>query len=432
MRAEAIQNPGLYLFACPSIKLIREQAKKLREEAESIGVILRVDELDHKASGSGSVQTRLDASLANINSQHVLHAALFITHESLMGLDLSGFGGWHARIDEAPNAVQSGYVNVPASVGLLKQRLSLRPVGTKGWAEIVPSDDQSGWRDLANDDLLKSLSELLKQAERDHGVFVDSTTWKKSMGWCSVWLPAALHHFASVQIAGASYYASLGAIIAKKHLSNAINFTTRDLPMNRTGFPDINIHYFTRSHESNTELWKTSIGRYNITKICDFLVITEPQLGFWSGNEQVRHLMEHRLHGEPLSPRVAGLNEYFDRTSCAFIYSSKPQKGDRPVMDLFDISPEEVRRAREEEDVLQFIMRGAIRMPDFHKSYDVYVYSKKQAEVLERQLLASSVGSVLLKAETNVGIMDADPYPEKTLKNAIAAGRATARRGKRP
>ena len=126
---------------------------------------------------------------------------------------------------------------------------------------------------------------------------------------------------------------------------------------------------------------------------------------------------------------MAGLNEYRDQTSCAYIYSSKPTKDDEPIMELFGLTADEIRVAREDEDVLQFAMRGAIRNADFGGDYDIYLYRKRQAETLVAQLSASGVGqSVVLVPVPGVGIMDVDPDPLGTLRRAATKAKAVSRK----
>ena len=299
MRVDALAKPGLYLFAMPSIALIREQADAFRAAMPG----LDVTEADSKAKGKGSfgsVQKRLDATLDRITGAGVTHAVVFISHEALMARDLSGFSGWHVRIDEAPNALQGGKVKVPASTGALSQFFSLTPVGGHGWAEVGLANNAPPWRDLENDSLLKSLAEMIKRAGTRHGVFVDQRTWTKEFGWCSIWLPTALSHFASCHIAGAAYPTSLGAVIAKRWLGGAINFIPRPIPMVRTGQPNVRVHYFTQSHEGTSHLWEEHVGREFIVKVCDFLAGLNPPIGYWSGNEEVQKLMDWRVPNGPI------------------------------------------------------------------------------------------------------------------------------------
>jgi hypothetical protein len=266
-------------------------------------------------------------------------------------------------------------------------------------------------------------------SQRHHGVYVNRTEWKKDFGWCSVWLPTALSHFASCQFAGASYPTSLGAVVAKKLLGDELTFRTEVLSANRTAHPTIRVHYFTQSHEGTSKLWSTSPGRAFIVPICDFLGKVVPPIGFWSGNGEVAILMDHRVPGGPIKPKVAGLNEWRDETSCAFIYSSKPMPGDEPLKDLFGLTDDEIRRSREDEDVIQFVMRGAIRNADFGGEYDIYVYSRRQAETLVTQLVASGVGqSVTLVPELDPGVMDKAVNSVEPISNALKEEKAADRK----
>lgn len=179
MRQEALQNPGLYIFAFPSIRLLREQATAFRAEAPTS---VEIVEAHSEAPGGGSVQSRLERNQTHLHQNGVTHAVILITHEGMMGADLSAFADWHVRIDEAPNTLQSNKVSAPASADMLKQLIAIDPVGSQGWSEIRLLGGKQSWRALAEDDLLKPLSEILKQAGRRHGVFVDTIAWKDSFG----------------------------------------------------------------------------------------------------------------------------------------------------------------------------------------------------------------------------------------------------------
>lgn len=230
----------------------------------------------------------------------------------------------------------------------------------------------------------------------------------KSFEWCSVWSPTFLRHTRSLKIAGASYMESLGFRAAQKWWADEVSFQPRVTVRPRTGFPAISIHYFTQAHDGTTKLWEESIGRKFIKAICDYLTVHEPSLGFWSGNEMVSWLMEHRVNGEPLKPKQAGMNKFESAESCAFIYSSKPLDGDAPVRSLFGITDEQILSARETEDIFQFVFRGAIRRPDYDGAYRIYLHTRRQAETLKARIEASGIArSVELVSVDAAGIMDA-------------------------
>ena len=427
MRAEAMAQPGHYLFAYPTTKLIAEQAAAFR--AESPGCL--VVEAHNEMPGSMVMQKRLEAAQKQVAETGRRHAFILTTHASLMNRDMSGFSGWHFRIDEAPASIQNGVERSPLVRDYLAKNFSLVPVGDESWSEVSLTDPKAArsWRE--GDGLTKAQVELLNSASRPAGLFVNVRDWRgKSFQWVSVWSPHVLEGLAaSVKIAGASYLTSIGALVSQEKAK----FIERKIPMLRTGMPTIRVHYFTEEHEGSTALWKTSPGRSFIVKLCDYLVANEPQLGFWSANDPVAHLLEHRVPGEQIRPKVAGQNKFRNLTRCAFIYSAGPTPDDAPLKALFGITDEQIQIARQDEDVLQFVMRGAVRRPDYAGPYDIYLYSRSQAERLEAQLVGSGVGTVELVPVEAAGFMNATrPYGqfevEKPDKVTSTTGRLVSRK----
>lgn len=428
MRAEAIAQPGHYLFAYPTFKLIAEQAKAFRAAVPRGALVV---EAHSDLPGSIVVQKRLDAALKQVAEGGYNHVIILTTHASLMKRNMSGFTGWHFRIDEAPASIQNGVERSPLVRDYLAQNFTLDPVGGQSWSEVSLTDPQAAryWRE--GDGLTKAQAELLNSASRPAGLFLNVRDWGgKSFQWVSVWSPHVLEGLAaSVKIAGASYLTSIGARISQAK----VNFVERKIPMLRTGMPTIRVHYFTEGHKGSTALWSTSRGRSFIVKLCDYLVANEPNLGFWSANDVVANLLEHRVHGDQIDPKVAGQNEYRDLTRCAFIYSARPTPDDAPLKALFGITDEEIQIARQDEDVLQFVMRGAVRMADYAGPYDIYLYSRSQAERLEAQLVGSGVGTVELVPVEAAGFMNAtrpsgQSVAEKPDKVVSETGRLVSRK----
>lgn len=428
MRAEAIAQPGHYLFAYPTTKLIAEQAAAFRAEMSPGSLII---EAHSEMPGSIVVQKRLDAAQKQVAESGRRHVIILTTHASLMNRDMSGFAGWHFRIDEAPASIQNGVERSPVLRDFLGQHFSLDPVGDESWSQVNLTDPKAArsWRE--GDGLTKAQAELLNQASQASRLFVDVRSWaEKTFQWVSVWSPHVLEGLAaSVKIAGASYLTSIGALVSRTR----VNFAERVISMPRRGMPTIRVHYFTQGHEGSTALWKTSRGRSFIVKLCDYLVANEPNLGFWSANDVVANLLEHRVPGEKIDPKVAGQNEYRDLTRCAFIYSARQTPDDAPLKALFGITDEEIQIARQDEDVLQFVMRGAVRMGDYAGPYDIYLYSRSQAERLEAQLVGSGVGTVELVPVEAAGFMYAtrpsgQPMTEKPDKVVSKTGRFVSRK----
>lgn len=381
MRDEAIAQPGLYLFASPTHELIDEQVKDFRKDARG----LKLWAVHSKTGGKGKVEERLEFARSEIVREGHRHAVILTTHDAMMGTDLSEFAGWHARIDEAPAAVQAGSFNISEVRPAIKQRFALQTKPGHDWASLTLIGGSQGWKKLQSSLGAKELVEFYKQAGKPARVFVKTPDWDATdeIDWFSMWTPLELAGFASVQIAGSSYTSSVGYLAAKAIYEDRLEFDERDVPVNRTKQPTITIHYFTDSHRGSTTFWGTSDGRRQIKQVCDHLAKSLPKVSFWSGNTVVQHLMEHRLKGELIAASAAGLNKHRRKRHCAIIFSGKATNADRGMMEVFGLTKDDIERAREDELIRQFTMRGAIRNLTFEGSYDIYVYEKVQAERLK-------------------------------------------------
>ncbi len=198
------------------------------------------------------------------------------------------------------------------------------------------------------------------------------------------------------------------------------------------------IRYYTHGHRASTEWWfptdpekrkdpeKAREGKRCLAAVCHHLEGVQ-DLGYWSGNEAVASYFEQRVPGQQVRPKVAGSNRYRALNSCAFLYSSKARPEDAILLDVFGLTREEVERAREREDVWQFVMRGAIRMPDFEGLYTIHLYDLWQAEALAAMLREEGIADdVVLEPVIEAGILDVarpKPGPEPGAK-AIASNKS--------
>lgn len=410
MREDALSAPGLYLFSMPTKALIEEQAAEFRKAQPSLPVFTVHADIKPKRK----INRQIEEALAAVRDGGHQHAVVMLTHVSMMAEDLMGFHGWHARIDEAPNSVQSGKVAVKGAEALFESLFALEDFGHAKWRVLKPVGPRPSYFETKNNPALAPIEELIRLAYRPSGVLVDIKSFrglKNKMSWWSIWTPADLEGFSSIQIAGASYETSLGAKVLKHWFAKKVRLVPEPLPMRRSGTPSINIHYFTEGHRPSTWLWDQSEGRRRLKAVADWLGANAPHIEFWSGNPEVIKLLEWRVNGESILPRVAGLNKWREAKACALIYSSGRTDDDAPLQAVFDLTDDDIRVAREDEDVLQFVMRGAIRKRDFGGTYDIYLYAKEQAERLADKLIASEVGRVELVPVIDAGIIDLPALP---------------------
>ena len=423
---EMASVPGLYLFAVPRIDLSAEKKQDLEALASRFRTAPKIWEINSDHPKAQSIAKRIEDLPARFENEK--HAIIIVTHEGLMGADLSGFSGWHARIDETPNGLSSGSLRVAASLTGLKASYELRPRGS-GWSHVVATANAPSLPSILKDTLAGPLATIHKHANRPQGVFFDAESWDEvanrggTLTWLSVWTPIALEAFESIKIGASSYEHSLVHRATKTLHPDKIAVKVTTLPARHEIRCRFLIHYFTSAHRGSTSFWKVGDGAKALGAVGGYL--SQRQLGYWSGNELVRERFMYLLSqtgGEEVSPKIEGTNTLKDKTSCAYIYSSKRQDGDKPIMDIFGLDAEDIEKAREQEDVFQFVMRGAPRNPDYEGDYHIYLYSKDQADCLASALRAHGVTMIDLCPVEDAGIMDLirerKPRPVKEVDKA--------------
>lgn len=428
MRRAAINQLGRYIFAFPTIDLIREQLAEFRREAPWLAVA----EV-HSECSSRPIDRQLKDAAAALSADCQEHAVILITHTVALGHDLSAFRGWHFRMDEAPDAVRAGTISLQGgSHYQWANTFDLEPIGTSGWAQLVPREDGKSWHDIGQDTLLRAAGPLINQAQKAGGAMVDIRDWAEvnRFRWCSIWLPTSLASFATIEIGGAGYLSSLGAHLCRSLLGDGIDFAIRDATVSRSRQPSIEVRYF-RFEECTTVFWAATEGRRVLALISDHLRSTCPHLGFWSGNDAVRSYLDHRLPGLAIAPKAAGLNAHRARTCCAIFYSSKATPQDSVLVQEFGLSKDMIRTAREDEDIYQFAFRGAIREPSYGGQYLVYVYSRAQALRLAEKFTSAGLTDVAVNLEAVPGLAVAPTSSSLTTKTVLTDAQRRERKSLR-
>jgi hypothetical protein len=336
-----------------------------------------------------------------------------VTHEGLWTGDLSKFADWHARIDEIPDTVTSNQFQAGAAYQHLEPSYDLDPVGDGRWWHVKTKASAPSLNEVLNDTAAKPLASFHKAARSSSGVFVDVSDWRDTRGkkrnirWWSLWTPLALENFSSVEIACAGYENSVCRHVMKNWFSDRVTFEDRiiggDVPRASCA---VRIQFFTEGHTGSTAFWDTSEGRWCLNQVARYLAGIGG-VGYWSGNDVVQKYLEHWFPGRMTAPKLAGTNSLIEHPSCAFIYSNKAQNADSSIMEIFGLTKEDIWQAREVEDAMQFVMRGAIRRPEFDGIYDIYVYDRAQAEALAVRLRNAGIsGDVTTIPVQEAGILD--------------------------
>lgn len=407
-------TPGRYLVAFPRTPLIDEQADYCRHKARELGTLPFIVSYHSKQpSHRRQVGRQIEKALkANAGLSHVV---MMITHSALLDLDPRLVAGWHIAIDEnLDGSVVSGTFRASASWSVLERhyRLDALP-GGRVW-QALPRD---GAPRLTRQQIAAEGSNVLTRfhtyASNPHrAVFVDVGDWqdaqvaRREVRWWSIWTPLMLDQCASVTFTAAGYFESLPCRAAKWLSGGAINYAPIDLGAGKPrASPRVRIHFYTAGHVGSTAWWQTDDGNRCLVQVSRHQEdIGGP--GYWSCNEDIRAVFRNRFPGTQCQPKQAGTNSLIEEKSCLYIYSSKPQADDAPIIDLLGLNRDDIRRAREFEDIRQFVMRGAIRRPDYDGAYDIYLYDFAQAEDLAGYLRRIGITDVETVPVNGADIMD--------------------------
>ena len=381
------REPGLYLVANPTVALIAERVGDLQRMADAVGTKPLIIEVHGEVRRS--VVRPVARAIADLprDMKGLCHVIALVTHEGLMSADVSRFVGWHVVVDEVPSSIATGAMRIPATCDYMEAAYDFVDQGD-GWSKIAVRSNAPSFTDLQDDDFLAALVTFHRRAQSNAGVYVDLTDWRdarvkdRKVGWLSVWTLHELEQapFESVTLIGSGIMHSLTYLVS--NVIAPLNITRTHMSTLRTGSPRVVIEYFASAHRGSTAWWSTEIGEQNLVSIRRYLETQE--VGYWTANEKAAPFLSGLPNKQ--KPKIAGSNKLINRTSCAIIYSSKALPTDRLLMEAFGITREQIEKAREREDIWQFVWRGALRRRDFMGEYVIRLYDCAQAEALEEQL----------------------------------------------
>jgi hypothetical protein len=426
------------LLALPRTALIDEQAaalttKVLKNRISPSITAIHSDQPDKR----GKVGRRIEDALRDHSSSE--HSVVIITHEGLLGVDPTLLKGWGIAVDEVPEGgVLSDVFKAGNGWRTLADLYRLIPLSENSrWHLVMPRDDvELPTIGEVIHDTAKALVPFHKAAlSKTRAVYVDVADWKAAKGtkmqvkWYSCWTPQGLaEHASSVTFAGAGVLNSLMYHAAQQAPSGPIPFEVIDISPQkpRTSAPTVMIYYYTR-HLGSTTWWETDEGSRCLVAISRHLEAIGFD-GYWSGNDVIRPYLRHRFPGPECQPKVAGTNSLRHHARCAYIYSSKAQLCDDAVLETLGLAREDIRRAREDEDIVQFVFRGALRNGDFSGNYEIHLYSEDQADRLKDYLVSNRItDDVRLVGVAEAGIVEVKRPEPNTRSKPVEVDPVTAR-----
>jgi hypothetical protein len=174
------------------------------------------------------------------------------------------------------------------------------------------------------------------------------------------------------------------------------------------------IQYFASTHRAGTGFWTNAAdpsGAEALRKTFDWIMQnTDPENHFWSAN--LHELFKRSLPGEKLKPKVSGSDAYKHLTCASFIYTAKPFQAEVEAFARYGITFEDIVRARQDEDLVQFLWRSSLRVPDDTRDVEFRVYDLVQATFLKEFIEATGRPfKIILEHVAEAGVDEHKPKP---------------------
>lgn len=416
-------TPGKWIYAVDRREVMAGRANELREMAGVSGTtptvrILRSPRDEGDLGGTQQVRQQIEIAPTHHASDD--HVVVIITHAGLMSADMRTFTGWTAIIDEAPNTLTSGVCRSPALTPWLERAYNLdsATLAGTGWAQVratsyTPTPAQvsadstlAAWLDFhrrvvsAGQPVICSLS--------NWGDATDGRVWH----WFSAWTFSSLQAFTDVIILANAFRETLAHFISRA-LEPAVEFLPLPIPDARTWVQRrAIIGYFTEGHQSGTTFWSSRAGRDCLGAVARWLAANITADHVWTSNNAFAPFLSgFGIPGERLAPRQHGANQFRHITKASALYAAKVSPDERQIIEALGLSSAQVVRAREHEDLLQFVLRTSLRVPHDPRPVELYVYDKVQASFLAEALGSSGYIDVKLAA-IDIGLLgSAKPRP---------------------
>ena len=406
-----INQPAKYLVALPRRDFIIETMAPLISKISSQHLPIKINGIYHDPDKPRQIPVTTQLEQAPELYRSADHVILFATHEGIMASDLSSYNDWNIVIDETPNAVLSDAKHLGVSARLLKLFIDLSPTTTKGWSRAMLNANAPTQLEIHKDECLKSLGDLFKRLRSDQAVYFNIDNWDelsnnvKPLSWISQWSLGQLGAFKSITLASSGFFSSILYKVMQAQEPDAVQYAKEVIASSRQTPPDVTIRFFTSGHRGSTTFWKTEDGKECLKAISNYFSQKPNSDYYWSANNEVSTSLRNSMKGFEVSPKQEGSNNLNHHPSAVMIYSNKSQAVDAPICSLYNLSKDDIEAARETEDLIQFVMRGAIRDQSCSEPYTIYVYDSVQADRLKAFFNSNQIAAANTEPVIEAGIM---------------------------
>jgi hypothetical protein len=412
-------TPGQYLFAVDRREVIDTRIARIAEKAAAEGaypVIQPIFSNSEERFEGGTKNVRQALREQPTIDHAAPHRIIVCTHEGLLSSDLSTYQGWTLIIDETPNIWGFGELQSPFSWSLYKSFFGLKSLDD-GWSEVTICREAPTPTACAKDAAISDDFRDLYRRWKNTRPRVKLTSWEETADgrmwlWCSVWNPEKLNAFKRVMILANSFEETLTFKLLKQAGVHLEPFAILD---DRQWQPrTVLIRYFASTHQAGTGFWTNPddpSGPEAQQKTFGWIdQNSDPENHFYSAN--LNALKRVNLPGLKLNPKVAGSDAYKHFTCASFIYTAKPSRAEVEAFARYGITYDEIVRARQNEDLVQFFFRSWVRVPDDPRDGEFRVYDLAQAIFLKEFIEATGRPfKTILEHVVEAGVDEHKPKP---------------------
>ena len=442
-------NPDLYIVAINKIELIAEHETTLKSLVGPSPIqIWQI----HSKNGDGKmgVGARIVDQVQTTNESGETHCVIFITHEALLLVDWTRqevqSDRWKLFIDEAPMPWNYTQGSFDVSHQLVQQFITPRTgnVEIQGTDKFIPvelTEMGEKLRTSRNDLMKQVMGQFLNEATGARYAFANRSFFNQSnsgdkskkLEIFSIIDPEILGGFKEATILAANFENTFAYKIwsafdveFNKHPAFAAP-PPRPVPLKNR----IKIHYF-GERDASLNYFNNPVNPLQVMSkwVDDNLAVPF----YYAVNNEVNGKNRRNLITNPLAKKIQpvalGSNQLVNYQAAVWLTALKANPAEyNTIMDIFRINRDQYDRAQEHEKLYQFVLRSNLREFNSSKMVDVYVVSKRQAEILQQITGADSINWVGTELPEPIVEKDNDANPVgRPVKHLTAEQKAEAQR----
>lgn len=387
------REKGRYVYAVPKIADMQSRREEFCKIAGPVGAYAFTIKEAHSHNGDLRVSQQLQNIRTELNRLPAGKPMIvFVTQQGAMQMDWSKWGDFEIILDEVPEVFQTYQIKAKTHAALLREYVQVETedgdccrlgLTSKG-RELAASTDIDDY-----DSVHYGLT--LMMAKDNAFVWVKRDGWENPaengrMEFFAITSPLNLTAFKSVRVLGDELRKSVTAKIwAEKW---GVEFCDLEFGKRERRVPTakrVSILYFAEHRDSSITRFRE--GDIPLAAISEFIghdAGGEPVL--WTANERLKSACI--LPGDDFaSPKSHGRNDLQHYGRVAWLAAMKASKFEiGSLKSVCGMTSQELTDWREYNALYQFVMRSILRDFDSAAPVTIYVFSRKQADYLQRRL----------------------------------------------